>query len=166
MATGLIEIAGSDVFCSIAGRGREACFPLTEATPKLQGWARRYDKASQRDDEVELASIGREMYDWLAEQGWASSWAEAVGGDRVLEVRVGGKGGANETALLDLPWELLAPADGPLALDPLQLFIVARRVGASGQAHVALGPCDREGLGGVNDSPPAVMAIALVEDPI
>ena len=39
------------------------------------------------------------------------------------------RGGPDEIALLDAPWELLARADRPLALDPMQLFIVARRVG-------------------------------------
>ena len=43
MAAGSIEILGSDVFCSIAGGGREARFPLTEARPKLADWAKRYE---------------------------------------------------------------------------------------------------------------------------
>jgi tetratricopeptide (TPR) repeat protein len=130
MAAGQIEILGGDVFGSIAGGGREGRFPLAEATPKLQGWAQRYDRACERDDEGELAAIGREMFDWLDGKGWASAWADALGGDRILEIKVGARLGENETALLNAPWELIARADGPLALDAIQLFVVARRVGA------------------------------------
>ena len=129
MAAGLIEILGNDVFCSIAGGGQEARFPLTEAKPQLQGWANRYDRASGRDDEGELAAIGREMFEWLDRSRWGSAWADSLGGDRELEIRVRGRGGPDEVALLDAPWELLARADGPLALDDMRLFIVARRVG-------------------------------------
>ncbi len=132
MATGLIEILGSDVFCSIAGGGKDARLPLDKASPKLTDWARRYDRASERNDEGELFAIGREMFDWLDGSGWASAWAEALGDDRILEIKVGAKLGANETALLDAPWELLARADGPLALNDIQLFVVARRGGDPG----------------------------------
>ncbi len=129
MAAGQIEILGGDVFCSIAGGGREARFPLAKAAPKLTDWAKRYDKASDRDANDALAAIGREMFDWLDGPGWASAWVDALGDDRILEIKVGARPGPNETALLDAPWELLARADGPLALDALQLFAVARRIG-------------------------------------
>jgi hypothetical protein len=108
---------------------KEARLPLTEATPKLRSWAQRYDGASRRNDEGDLAAIGRELFDWLDGSGWASAWADALGDDRILEIRVAGRGGADETALLEAPWELLARADGPLTLDAVQLFTVARRVG-------------------------------------
>jgi hypothetical protein len=62
MAAGQIEILGDDVFCSTVGGDKEARFPLIDATPRLQGLAQRYDKASERDDEGELAAIGREMF--------------------------------------------------------------------------------------------------------
>ena len=46
--------------------------------------------------------------------------------------------------------------------------VAARRSGSplfpDGQAHVALGPGDEDGLGRVNGAPPAGMAITLVED--
>src|SRR5260370_26526174 len=102
MATGLIEVAGSDVLCSIAGGGTGARFPLSRATPKLQAWAERYDSASRRDDEAELAAIGGEMFAWLDDDGgWAAACANALCDDRILEIRVGGVGGANEIAPLD-----------------------------------------------------------------
>ena len=130
MAAGIIAILGSDVFCSIADGGREARLPLADAAPLLAGWAARYDRACGRDDEGALAAIGREMFAWLDGAGWASAWADALGDDRTLEIRVGAKLGADEPAPLDAPWELLARGDGPLALDALQLFVVSRRVGA------------------------------------
>ena len=132
MAAGRIEILGGDVFCSIAGGGMEQRIPLAEATPKLTDWAKRYDKASECNNGDALAAIGREMFDWLDGSGWASAWADALGEDWILEIKVGAKLGVSETALLDAPWELLARADGPLALDALQLFVVARRVGEPG----------------------------------
>ena len=49
MAAGLIKILGVDVFCSIAGGGREARMAVAEAVPKLADWARRYDAASARN---------------------------------------------------------------------------------------------------------------------
>ena len=124
----LIELVGSDIFCSVAGGGAEARVALDEALPRLREWSRRYEIASARDREGDLSAIGQEMFGWLDEAGWASDWV-AGAGDRELEVRVDGAGGADEAALLDAPWELLAKADGPLAADPLRLFVVARRVG-------------------------------------
>ena len=128
MSFGLIELVGSDIFCSVAGGVAENRFALADAVPRLGQWARRYEAASARDREGDLSAIGQEMFGWLDAAGWASGWA-AGAGDRELEVRVDGAGGSDETALLDAPWELLAGRDGPLAADPLRLFVVARRVG-------------------------------------
>jgi CHAT domain len=132
MPLGLIELVGSDIFCSVAG-GVESRFALAEALPRLRQWSRRYEAASARDREGDLAAIGQEMFGWLDEAGWASGWT-AGSGDRELEVRVDGAGGADEAALLGAPWELLAGRQGPLAADPLRLFVVARRVGRVEQA--------------------------------
>ena len=134
MPFGLIELLGSDIFCSIAGGGVDGRFSLGDALPRLTQWSRRYETASAHDREGDLLAIGQEMFRWLDEAGWASGWA-AGSGDRELEVRVDGLGGAQEAALLDAPWELLAGRDGPLALDPLRLFVVARRVGRPQQAR-------------------------------
>ena len=133
MPFGVIELRGSDIFCSVAGGDAESRFGLDEALPRLTQWARRYETASARDRQGDLAAIGQEMFGWLDEAGWASSWASG-GGDREREVRVDGAAGTEEAALLDAPWELLAKADGPLAADLLRLFVVARRVGRSEQA--------------------------------
>ena len=130
MSSGLIELLGADILASIEGGGEEARFSAEPAIAKLQAWSKRYDKASLLDNEGELSAIGREMFAWLDESGWASAWALGSG-DRSLEIRVNGAGGAEEEALLDAPWELLSRADGPpLACDEIQLFIVARRIGA------------------------------------
>jgi len=130
MSSGLIELVGADILASIEGGGDEARFSAELAIAKLQAWSKRYDKASLYDREGELSDIGREMFAWLDESGWASAWALGSG-DRNLEIRVKGAGGAEEEALLDAPWELLSRADGPpLAFDEIQLFVVARRIGA------------------------------------
>src|SRR5262245_47341288 len=111
MSSGSIELIGGDVFCSIGGGGAENRLALGPALAKLQGWSKRYDDASRRDNEGELSAIGREMFAWLDEAGWGSAWADGSG-DRSLEIRVRGRGGAEEEALLDAPWELLSRADG------------------------------------------------------
>jgi hypothetical protein len=128
MSSGLIELRGGDVFCSIVGGNTEVRLPLVPAIEKLCAWSNRYDRASQRDNEHELSAIGREMFAWLDDGGWASSWANGAG-DRFLEIQVPGMGSAEEEALLDAPWELLSSADSPLASDDVRLFIVARRIG-------------------------------------
>ena len=111
MSSGLIELVGADILASIEGGGDEARFSAEPAIAKLQAWSKRYDKASQLDNEGELSKIGREMFAWLDESGWASAWALGSG-DRSLEIRVKGAGGAEEEALLDAPWELLSRPTG------------------------------------------------------
>src|SRR3984957_14493448 len=112
MSSGLIELLGVDVLASIEGGGDEVRLPAGAGVAKLQEWSKRYDKASNLDNEGELSKIGREMFAWLDESGWASGWALGSG-DRSLEIRVKGAGGAEEEALLHAPWELLARAKRP-----------------------------------------------------
>src|SRR5450631_2934849 len=129
MSSGIIELNGEEIFCSIVAGGREARYRVAAVLDKLRGWAKRYDDASRVDREGDLAAIGLEMFAWLNERGgWASAWA-AGAGDRSLEIVVPGDKSSAETALLDAPWELLGRETGPLALDDVQLFVVARRIG-------------------------------------
>ena len=92
MSAGLIELIGNDILCSIEGVEKEARFAVGEARPKLEVWAQRYDEAVRVDNEGELASIGREMFAWLDGSGWASEWANRVGDDLQLEIKVEGNG--------------------------------------------------------------------------
>lgn len=133
MATAWIELRGSDVFCSLQNGSLENRLPIDKALTRLRDWGKRYDLASRRDRENDLLSIGREMFAWLDQAGWASQWCLGAK-DRELEIRVPGTGSENEVALLDAPWELLSTERGPLAQDPLQLFIVSRRIGPSSEA--------------------------------
>jgi hypothetical protein len=113
VSIGLIELIGEDVLFSIVGGGKEVRLPLGPAVVKLRAWSKSYDSASQRDNEGELSTIGREMFAWLDDAGWASAWTSGAG-DRSLEIRVQGLGSAEEEALLDAPWELLSGPNGPL----------------------------------------------------
>jgi hypothetical protein len=134
MSSGTIELIGDEILCSIADGGQEARHPVSRAQEKLRSWARRYDDASRFDREGELSAIGLEMFAWLDETGWASAWADGAG-DRTLEIAVPGGKTPVETALLDAPWELLGrQTTGPLALDDVQLSVVARRIGPRGTA--------------------------------
>jgi tetratricopeptide (TPR) repeat protein len=131
MGRAAIEIRGSDLFCSIEGIGKEARFSLDEARAKLSDWSERYGNASKFDDEDTILSVGREMFSWLDRSDWVSSWF-ALPQDRILDIHVTGRAAATEALLMDAPWEILATDQGPLALDPLQLFIVTRRLDPGG----------------------------------
>ncbi|HEY0414189.1 MAG TPA: CHAT domain-containing protein [Allosphingosinicella sp.] len=128
MAYGYIELRGSDIFCSAPQIGAEARIARADGLDCLSKWAAGYDKASERDDEVALLAIGREMFSWLDQSGWASDWSVAPG-DRHLDIRAAGRGTDEEATLFDAPWELLANESGHLAQDSLQAFIVSRRIG-------------------------------------
>src|SRR5262249_41043332 len=129
MATGSIGLRGEDLYCALPDGGAEVRIPLADGMGRLQEWAQRYDAASRRDREGELIAIGREMFGWLDEAGWASAWADGSG-DRLLEIVVDTAESEQAAALLDAPWELLARGHGPLALDDLLLQVV-RRVGTA-----------------------------------
>jgi tetratricopeptide (TPR) repeat protein len=136
MSRGLIELRGEDVFCTMAGGEAETRLPHAAVADRLAGWAGDYALAADRDRDDELTRIGREMFAWLnedSETGWASRWADEAG-DRELEIRVTRREDARGNALLNAPWELLARASGPLALDAIQPFIVIRRLGAPAPA--------------------------------
>ena len=125
-----ITIMGSDILCQSGGEIR---IPLDETLPKLRDWAGRYERAVQSGDPAMLLSIGSEMWDWLNDSGWAAAWARGTG-DRTLEIAVQDPGSASAAALLDLPWEILAPDRAYLAADPNQSFVVYRSIGRSADA--------------------------------
>ncbi|HYI49182.1 MAG TPA: tetratricopeptide repeat protein [Allosphingosinicella sp.] len=133
MASAWIELRGTDVYCSAPKNGGEVRFPLEDASARLRDWALRYDAASRQVQDDDLLAVGREMFAWLDESKWASRWCVAPR-DRELEIRVPGDGNEEEAMLLDAPWELLATERGPLAQDPLQLFVVSRRVGPASES--------------------------------
>src|SRR5256885_1593261 len=101
MFRGLIELVGEDVLCSVVG-GAELRVSYAGVAGRLAAWAARYDAAAGRDREAELGAIGREMFAWLDEAGWARGWSEGPG-DRELEIRVRRRDDAREIALLDAP---------------------------------------------------------------
>ena len=131
MTLGRIELRGDEVFCHAADVGKEARFQAADLA-RMSAWADRYDAASRLDQESELLEIGREMFAWLNEAGWASAWSQGHG-ERILEIHVEGRGNEREAIVLDAPWELLSTDRGPLAGDDLQLFVVARQIGPSGE---------------------------------
>src|SRR4051794_36419215 len=119
MSRGVIKLVGEDVLCTVLDGGPEVRLPYAAAGARLLAWASRYDTASPRNHEVEMFAIGREMFTWLDEAGWARSWVDGFG-DRELEIRVRRKNDARELALLNAPWELLTCDDGPLTLAETQ----------------------------------------------
>lgn len=131
MASATIELRGSRIFASPAFGGLEPQWTGEDALPLFVDWAKRYDSATHEENEAELLALGRAMFAWLDETGWASAWKDGFG-ERKLEIKVEGRSTELEAALLDAPWELLASRTGPLAADPLQLFVVSRRLGEPG----------------------------------
>ena len=120
MGTGVIEVVGEDVLCSVPG-GAENRFPFDRKLEEsLNAWAARYDRAVDRNNEGELAAIGPEMHEWLDASRWLTSFLE-LSGERVLEIRAAGSDRPRDALLLDAPWELLAGPAGPLAADPDRL---------------------------------------------
>lgn len=113
----IIEHVGADLLCWSEGRAPSG-FRLdgNRALETLECWATRYDTAVRRGKDGELLAIGRELFVWLDESGWASTWAKAIG-SRSLEVRVDDLSEPLARAILDAPWELLAREDGHLVDD-------------------------------------------------
>jgi hypothetical protein len=133
-----ITIVGNDI-CGILYKtldrtpdgtqiNNEIRIPLLDDTlTHLKNWARRYDRAVFIKDQAMLLAMGREIFAWLDESGWASQWVQGIG-ERILEVAVDENSHLSE-ALLDLPWEILADQKDFLASDPYQPYIVFRRSG-------------------------------------
>jgi len=125
-----IEHLGEDLLCrSENGIPAELRLAGEQATPLLEGWAKRYDIAVKRGDSAELLAVGGEMFTWLDNNGWASAWVKGTG-PRTLEIRVDDPSDPTARAMLDAPWELLAYKREHLVDDAVQLFEVVRRIGA------------------------------------
>ncbi|WP_291992172.1 CHAT domain-containing protein [Candidatus Accumulibacter sp. ACC003] len=126
-----VEPIGTDVLCRSTGTATsELRLDGEQLLGALADWSERYARAVANGMAGELLAIGREMFDRLDGNGWASAWAQATG-PRTFEVRVDDFGTYLARALLDAPWELLASRDGHLAGDHVQLFELARRVGVA-----------------------------------
>ncbi len=129
-----LQIMGADLLVRAPGSAvPEIRLDGAEAEGRLKDWAKRYDAATRVSDAAALFAIGREMVQWLDASGWASAWIGATGA-RQLEILVASAEPPLAQALLDAPWELLAGSDGHLADDAVQLFELARRIGAPGAA--------------------------------
>lgn len=125
----MIQMIGTDILCCSAATPPELRRDGQESRPALARWAERYDHAVRRQRDDDLLAIGRELFAWLNENGWAAAWTRASG-PRALAIRIDELSDPLAQALLDAPWELLARADGHLADDAVQLFEVTRRIGA------------------------------------
>ena len=127
-----IESLGNDILC----RSRETTpseirLDGEQARTTLEAWAVDYDTAVRTGDAAALLTIGRAIFRWLDDSGWAAAWMRASG-PRSLEIRIEDSQVPLARALLDTPWELLATQDGHLADDAVQLLEVVRRIGAPG----------------------------------
>lgn len=132
----------------MADGGLEARIPCYQGMPRLREWAQRYDVASHREQQGALIAIGREMFGWLNDTGWAAAWADGLG-ERRLEILVGAAESDDAAVLLDAPWELLAHGHVPLALDDqmLQVYSPCWRAGSHAGAGSRRYPPDVHGGG-------------------
>src|SRR5271155_1037359 len=103
--------------CGFAPRARPLdCAPLIEATAN-------YRKLRDRNEPEGIAAIGATLYAWLdGDAGWMGELRQNLEPPFVLEVRAPLHPNEAERAVLDAPWELLADAQGFLALDQLLRF--------------------------------------------
>ena len=129
----------------LASGTKEASFQLKELDPvrgdigdiaRFKDWAVRYETAvkadrGERSNSYEkLLAMGREVSDWLDEQGWIEKLTDGAGPIELDIETADTKPDATARAFLDVPWELLATAShGFLALDPARPFCVQRRLG-------------------------------------
>ncbi|ALJ39378.1 MULTISPECIES: CHAT domain-containing protein [Azospirillum] len=83
-----------------------------------------------------LPAIGRAIADFLNQgNGWLDGCLRNGNGPVVLDILAPDRPDEREAALLDVPWEVLAPGGFLLAEDAVRLFLVARRLGEAGAAE-------------------------------
>ena len=131
-----ISILGDDILCECleADSIPNLRIPLTDqALDLLKTWAQDYRRAVRSRDQPQFLSLGRAIFDWLDVNGWASAWVKGAG-PRSLEIAAVDAESEAERALLDLPWETLANAQGCLAADAIQPFVVFRSIGRARNA--------------------------------
>ena len=122
---GRLVIVGSDLVCKLDGT-LDARVALTEQTVgQMRAWGATYRHAVEFDEQGALWMVGRELFGWLDWDGWAARWLRGTGA-RVMEVSVDTDAAEASRLLLDLPWELLADAQGFLAADSTQPLVVVR----------------------------------------
>ncbi len=129
-----IELRGDDLYCSdLRGGGGTSVRRLTsEMLSLLQEWAGRYDAVVASRQPVALATIDRDIAALLNEgDGWLDRSLRGVG-EIMFEIVVAGTPDARGLALLEVPWEILAPGGIFLAGDAERLYCVERRLGAAG----------------------------------
>ena len=134
-----ISILGADILCECDGMkpNESARIPITEKTlDRLNHWKIKYKQAVRSNNPDLLPIIGGEIFEWLDESGWASKWFKGIA-DRVLEIAVEDPDSEAASALLDLPWEILAYKGDYLAGDSTQLFEVFRSIGRDRNAAPA-----------------------------
>ncbi|WP_237703789.1 CHAT domain-containing protein [Rhodospirillum rubrum] len=98
---------------------------------RLQGWTTDYATAVRSRNADSLLAIGQNIADFLNDgDGWLNGCLKRPG-PVCLEIEASADPDDGASLLLDVPWELLALQGRFLAADPHQLFLVARRLGAS-----------------------------------
>ena len=131
MLKATIELRGN-VLALTAGEEQPQRMDLDEALlVRLNDAAARYDKAVITRNWGSLPELGRDIAAMLnGDHAWLDRALKDSGtGDIVLEVLVPATPDERGRALLDVPWEILAPGGIYLAADPERLFRVQRRLG-------------------------------------
>ena len=139
MATAILSFATPGrLALTCADAGLDERRDLDDEAP-FAAWSARYAAVVGTPAEAdELLELGLQLGAWIdGEQQWLGRLLERVVPPLVLELRVGARLEARDHAILDVPWELVAAADGAaprhLALDPAIRLSVVRRIGAPGE---------------------------------
>ncbi|WP_413205737.1 CHAT domain-containing protein [Rhodospirillum sp. A1_3_36] len=138
MADLRIGLSGGDLVCTDAAPGggtvRKPLGP--EGVARLDAWARAYEAAVRTRQPDTLSSLGREIADFLnGGDLWLDRCIQRSVGPIALEIRASGRPDGGARALLDVPWEVLAPDGLLLAEDARRPFLVARRLGGTTEAE-------------------------------
>ena len=127
---GRLGLLGADLVCGLHQTDDVRISLSDQILGRMDSWVSRYRLAVEHDDAGSLVDVGREMFDWLDGDGWATRWLRSTGA-RWLEIAVDNDATDAARLLLDLPWELLADRQSLLAADPTQPLVVVRGVGRS-----------------------------------
>jgi tetratricopeptide (TPR) repeat protein len=125
-----IEYQTGLLVCRCERPNVEATRPVDAAAQsRWANWAERYDTALLTGDQDGFPALGREIFDWLDGADRFLLRALEGSGPIQLEIVAPGHPDAAATALLDIPWELLANAEGFLASDANRPLCLTRRMG-------------------------------------
>jgi tetratricopeptide (TPR) repeat protein len=129
---GIHRAGGQDFLqCQSNGQPLQQRSLTQEDRDLFAGWIGAYQRLQATDNNpARLLELGRAMRQWLDQRNWLSNLQEnASSPPFVLEFRVDRNPDKEALRFLEVPWELLADADGHWAGNATLLYCPVRRIG-------------------------------------